>query len=137
MMYPNYNLGYMPQPMNAVPRMQQMYPQYQQAVLKGRPVTGIDEARAAQIDLDGSMTYFPSPAEGRIYEKSIGLDGMPIFKVYRLEEPKQVQQPVYAESSAVALLQSRIEQLENIVKGMSNNVQPDGNGTNYEPTSTK
>lgn len=28
-------------------------------ILKGRPVTNIEEAKAAQIDLDGTSTFFP------------------------------------------------------------------------------
>lgn len=52
--------------------------------LRGRAVTSIEEARAAQIELDGTIFYFPSLAENKIYTKSVGLDGMPIFNVYSL-----------------------------------------------------
>jgi hypothetical protein len=37
--------------------------------LKGRPVTSIDEARAASIDFDGSVFYFPDVANKCIYTK--------------------------------------------------------------------
>ena len=31
-------------------------------MMKGRTVASLDEVKAAQIDLDGSLTYFPCPA---------------------------------------------------------------------------
>ena len=97
--------------------------------IKGRPVTSIDEAKAAQIDLDGTMTYFPSLAENKIYVKSIGFDGLPIFNVYQLVDTKQ-SQPVYAESSIVIALQQRVDALERIIKGVNSNVQPNANDAN-------
>lgn len=44
-------------------------------MLKGRPVSSIDEARASTIDFDGSIFYFPDLANKRIYTKQINLDG--------------------------------------------------------------
>ena len=88
-MYGQYNpyMGATPQMQQRLnylqQQQQQMYqPTMQQPMpmaLKGRIVTGMDEAKAAQIDLDGTSTFFPCPAEGKIYEKLIGLDGLPIF----------------------------------------------------------
>ena len=102
-----------PPPSYDRPLQQQMPP-----VIKGRIVTSIDEARAAQIDLDGTSTYFPSPAEGKIYEKLIGLDGMPIFRVYEIKQANE-QKPVYAEKNIVLALQARIEKLEHQIGGMT------------------
>ncbi len=51
-------------------------------VIKGRPVTSIEEARAASIDFDGSVFYFPDIANKRIYTKQINMDGTPSFNVY-------------------------------------------------------
>lgn len=110
-------------------RMQQAYrpvppqPAMQYGGIKGRMVTSVDEARAAQIDFDGSLNYFPAPAEGKIYVKSIGLDGLPVFEVYQRVDAAQKQQPVYVESGAFAALQQRVEQLEAALKGANNNVQ--------------
>lgn len=121
-----YGQQYMP-PMVTQPRptayQQPMYPTPTQQMVKGRVVTGIDEAKAALIDLDGSMTYFPSPSENAIYVKSIGLDGMPIFNVYKLVENKPA--PVYADATALNSLQRRVEQLEAMLRkeGSTGNVQ--------------
>lgn len=66
-------------------RMSNSYP-YQQGMissgLKGRPVSSIDEARAAQIDFDGSLFIFPDIANKRIYTKQIGVDGSVILNMY-------------------------------------------------------
>lgn len=65
-------------------------PSYQipqpQAYLKGRPVVSIDEARASQIDLDGSLYIFPDLGNKKIYTKKINLDGTAAFNVFTLTE---------------------------------------------------
>ncbi len=111
--------------MGAVPQMQQRlntlqgYQQqqgYQPQMgancpyIKGRLVTGVEEARAAQIDLDGSSTFFPSLAEGRIYEKSIDLNGVPVFRVYELAKQGK-------RTDVMADLQKRVERLEQRLGG--------------------
>ena len=45
--------------------MQAAQPNY----IKGRPVVSIDEARASQIDLDGSLYVFPDLGNKKIYTK--------------------------------------------------------------------
>lgn len=73
-MYNNYSYsgGYM------IPQ-----PQYSPSNgLKGRPVSSIEEARAAQIDFDGSLFIFPDIANKRIYTKQINLDGTASLKIY-------------------------------------------------------
>lgn len=90
--------------------------------IKGRPVTNIEEARAAQIDFDGSTSYFPCPAERKIFAKGLDLNGNPVFEVYQLVNGN-VQQPAYVENSAFMALQQRVEQLEAALKGANNNVQ--------------
>lgn len=103
--------------------------------IKGRPVTNIEEARAAQIDFDGSTSYFPCPAERKIFAKGLDLNGNPVFEVYQLVNGN-VQQPAYVESSAFMALQQRVEQLEAALKGANNNVQPYAvNANNEQPQS--
>lgn len=58
----------------------------QQNCLKGRPVVSIDEARASQIDLDGSLYVFPDLGNKKIYTKQINLDGTAAFNVFTLAE---------------------------------------------------
>lgn len=95
--------------------------------INGRIVTSIEEARAAQIPLDGTAVYFPAPAENKIYVKYIGLDGMPVFNVYQIAN--EVKQPVYAEAGALQALQQRVAQLESMVKGEVQNVQSNADNT--------
>lgn len=128
----------MQQRLNYLQQQQQMYqPAYQQSMqqapvqLKGRIVTSIDEAKAAQVDLDGSSTYFPAPAEGKVYEKLIGMDGLPVFRVYTLQESGEQKQPVYADNNVVIALQRRIEKIEEQIGGMTNDehISDDADGT--------
>ena len=56
------------------------------AGLKGRPVSSFEEARVAQIDLDGSLTFFPDIANKKIYTKRINPDGTAAVLTYTLEE---------------------------------------------------
>lgn len=115
---------YQQPPMQQLPTMAQMPPvqpnTYPPVQIKGRPVTSIEEARAAQVDLDGTSTYFPAPAEGKIYEKLIGMDGLPIFRVYQLQQDGGMQAPAYADNNTVLALQRRIEKLEEQIGGMTN-----------------
>ena len=145
MQNPNYqvrlnNLQQQMQP--TYPQYQQTYPQSQQMYqspivgIKGRPVTSIDEAKAAQIDLDGTLTYFPSIAENKIYVKSIGFDGLPVFNVYQLVD-NQPTQPTYADNNTVIALQKRVEQLESLVKGVTSNVQSNADNATDGTTATK
>ena len=73
---PNYNF-YQQQPIQqpAVP-----------VNLKGRPVASFEEVRAASVDFDGSIFYFPDLANKRIYTKQIGMDGSAILNMYELKE---------------------------------------------------
>lgn len=57
--------------------------------LKCRPVTSIEEARAAQVDLDGSLWVFTDTAHGKIYTKQIRNDGASAFCTYVYTEENQ------------------------------------------------
>lgn len=54
--------------------------------LKGRPVASIEEARAAAIDFDGSIFFFPDLANKKIYTKQINIDGTMLMNMYELKE---------------------------------------------------
>lgn len=66
--------------------------QYQQQpqFLKCRPVTSIEEARAAQIDLDGSLWVFTDMGHGKIYTKQMKNDGSSAFGIYEYTEEAPV-----------------------------------------------
>jgi hypothetical protein len=88
---PNY-FSYGMYPAAAPPYVRPEVPAYmlpqvaQPAMLKGRPVTSLEEARVAQIDLDGSITFFPDVGNKKIYTKRINADGTAALQTYTLEE---------------------------------------------------
>nr|DAP60059.1 MAG TPA: hypothetical protein [Caudoviricetes sp.] len=81
-------------------------------MLKGRPVSSYDEAKAAMIDLDGSMFVFTDIANKRIYTKQIMLDGSAELKVYTLQEQNIKEQ----KQNTDYVLQSDFEQAIDILK---------------------
>ena len=88
---PNYSY-YTPQP-----QMMRTQPQ----ILKGRLVSSPEEARAASIDFDGSVFYFPDIANKKIYTKQINIDGTASMNVYELKEiPLFPQNPVEIQNSS-------------------------------------
>lgn len=54
--------------------------------LKGRPVSSFEEARAATVDFDGSVSFFPDLANGRIYTKQCNIDGTASLNMYEFKE---------------------------------------------------
>lgn len=82
--------------------------------INGRAVTSAEEAKAAQIELDGSLWYFPCPSENKIYVKYINMNGMPVFSQYILTETN------------TRSIEERLTNLENALKGMKVNEQSDG-----------
>lgn len=111
-MYGNYNTGYGMSPYQqqlAQNRLNQMEQQYNNIgtyqpnnyqmqnsqqmgtmqILKGRPVSSYDEAKASMIDLDGTLFVFTDIANHCIYTKQILLDGSAELKTYVLQEQKQ------------------------------------------------
>ena len=58
----------------------------QNQYLKCRPVSSKDEARAYQIDLDGSLWVFTDVGNGKIYTKQVNNDGTATFKTYAFSE---------------------------------------------------
>ena len=76
-------------PATTMPMMQLNY-------IKGRPVVSIDEARASQIDLDGSLYVFPDLGNKKIYTKQINMDGTATFNVFELAAPvEEAATPTY------------------------------------------
>lgn len=90
--------------------------------LKGRMVMGVEEARAAQIDFDGSVSYFPCPAENKIYSKSTDLNGMPVFLTYVLQEPVPA-------ADGLADIKTRLAKIEDVLKELGYD-EPNAAGSN-------
>jgi hypothetical protein len=49
-------------------------------------VSSLEEARAASIDFDGSVFYFPDLANQKIYTKQINIDGTATLNMYELKQ---------------------------------------------------
>lgn len=95
------------------PEMQQYNQMPAQPQLKGRPVSSIDEVRAAQIDFDGSLYVFPDIANQRIYTKQICADGSASLNTYCLQREVVPEKPEYVTKEE---FDSVIEQLKNSLK---------------------
>lgn len=54
--------------------------------LKGRPVSGLEEVRAAAVDFDGTVSFFPDLAKGKIYTKQCNIDGTAALNMYEIKE---------------------------------------------------
>lgn len=60
-----------------------------------RPVTSIEEVRAAAVDFDGSVFFFPDFSNKRIYTKQINIDGTAALNMYELTDLPAVTQSTY------------------------------------------
>lgn len=80
------------------------------AYLKGRPVVSLQEARAAQIDLDGSMSIFTDIGNKKIYTKQLNKDGTASLNTYILQEGGQQSPPQYITKEEFAETIAKIEQ---------------------------
>ena len=103
--------------------------------LKCRPVASKEQARAAQIDLDGSLWVFTDIGNQRIYTKQINYDGTATFKTYVLtadENPYNSSEYVTKDEfnnviqNLMAAIQSNIQK---------NQTEPVQNNTNNEKSS--
>ena len=111
-----YPYGY---PAATVPMMRPELPAYMMpqtaasAVLKGRPVSSFEEARVAQIDLDGSVSIFPDLGNKRIYTKRINVDGTAAINTYSLDEkaPIEAIATEYATKAEIADLKNTLDAL--------------------------
>ena len=141
--------------MQRLAQMEQQYPQFAQqpvgqnftqqqapVYIKCRAVTSIDEAKAAMIDLDGSLHVFTDIPHRKIYTKQIDVDGTASLNTYSLDEPappvptaqsgatvpnspkeSAVTESVFTQ--AINSLQSRISTLEDKFEQRGDiNVQP-------------
>ena len=84
--------NYYQQPQQQVPQLPRQQTTYSPALLKGHPVSSLEEVKATSIDFDGSIFYFPDIANKRIYTKTIGLDGVALLNMYELKPLPQDNQ---------------------------------------------
>lgn len=86
---------------------QQMAPMY----IKGRPVSSFEEARVAQVDLDGSTFIFPDLGNKKIYTKRINADGTATLQSFVLEIEPTVATPKYATIEEVDSLKNSLSEI--------------------------
>ena len=104
-----------------------MQPQYQNTGLKGRPVSSIEEVRAAQIDFDGSLFIFPDIANKCIYTKQISATGSAILNKYNLQEDTQPTFPTYVTKeefdTIISHLKNAIDSKDTLIAQLTQQVQ--------------
>lgn len=83
-----------------------------------RPVSSIEEVRAASIDFDGSVFYFSDLANKRIYTKQINLDGTASLNMYELKETPIMEQPTVDTSNFIT--RNEFEEVINRLKNYLN-----------------
>lgn len=123
----NYNMGYN-RNSNTADLNMSMLPANQTArvYLKALPVTSLEEAKAAIVDLDGSMYVFVNVSQGEIYTKQYNLaNGTSDFLTYKLLD--KVNSPQYVTVEAMQgyndTLKQLVEEVKNL-KGEIGNVRP-------------
>lgn len=108
-------------------------PQYTmpaQNYIKGRPVVSIEEARASQIDLDGSLFVFTDIGNKKIYTKQINLDGTATLNTYSLVENAEPVETFVTKSEfnqAIELLKKELmaqKPIENTVEEKTKQTMP-------------
>ena len=101
--------------------------QYQINTLKGRPVSSIEEVRAAQIDFDGSLFIFPDIANKCIYTKQISATGSAILNKYTLYEEVQPTLPTYVTKEEfdviISQLKTSIENKDMLINQLQSQIQ--------------
>ena len=86
-----------------------------QMFLKGRPVVSIEEARAAQIDLDGSLHIFTDIGNKKIYTKQINLDGTATLNIYNLQEQTPTEQVEFVTKAEFNEEMNKMQSLLNLL----------------------
>lgn len=94
--------------------------QQPQMGLKGRPVTSFEEARAAQIDLDGSVALFPDLANKKIYTKQINMDGTATLKVFSLVDTPEPAPQEYVTKEEFEKVINQLRSIYNNPKTITN-----------------
>lgn len=113
---------------------QQMQVPTQQQFIKAIPVTSFDEAKAARIALDGSMSVFVNIQDGEIYTKQLSMNGLAELKTYKLVNPQE-NKIEYVTSNDFNGLNQRVQNIENFLNqlgGQQN--ESNANDASIQPT---
>lgn len=110
----NYGNGYATTQQNTMQQSQQ--------IARLSYVTCIDEAKAAQIPLDGSITVFVNVQNGEIYTKQLDNNGLADLKLYRRIQNVAQQNVQYVPVQDFNVLTEKVKMLESRLMGGVNNV---------------
>ena len=103
--------------------------------LKGRPVSGLEEVRAAAVDFDGTVSFFPDLANGRIYTKQCNIDGTAALNMYEIKEiplAPTISPTAYVTKEEFNQTMSALKQIlaqANLVKESTDQTQPQQTST--------
>lgn len=89
-------------------------PQQMQSFISAVPVTCLEEAKAARIALDGSMSVFVNIQDGEIYTKQLSMNGLAELKTYKLVNPQE-NKIEYVTSNDFNGLNQRVQNIENFL----------------------
>lgn len=109
-----YGSGYVATQQNTMQQAQQ--------IARLSYVTCIDEAKAAQIPLDGSITVFVNVQNGEIYTKQLDNNGLADLKLYRRIQNVAQQNVQYVPVQDFNALTEKVKMLESRLMGGVNNV---------------
>ena len=131
---PNYNLapnnGYQRSPyenyLNGKGTAIEQQEILQNQFFKCRPVSSKEQARAFQIDLDGSLWVFTDIGNQKIYTKQINADGTASFNTYVLTIEKE-ENP-YNNPSEFVTKEEFNKVIQTLLASMSNNQNQASNG---------
>lgn len=109
-----------------------------QQIIKGRPVSSMEEAKVSMIDLDGSLFVFPDLANKMIHTKQIMMDGTAEFKTYVLNEVPVKQNDQQLQQNNLFVLRSEFENYQKQIQHRLEEMEGfnDGNGTNATSNGT-
>lgn len=97
-------------------------PQQMQSFISAVPVTCLEEAKAARIALDGSMSVFVNIQDGEIYTKQLDNNGLADLKLYRRIQNVAQQNVQYVPVQDFNALTEKVKMLESHLMGGANNV---------------
>lgn len=117
--YPRYiQPGMMPmqQPIQPVQPMQEAFNSVQQrSIIQGKQVGSEEEARASELLLDGSTSYYPLTDGSKIITKQLQMDGTSKITIYKpVETPKVESKQITHEDIQKAVSEANKEELQAI-----------------------
>lgn len=111
-------------------------PQQMQSFISAVPVTCLEEAKAARISLDGTLSVFINIQDGEIYTKQLNMNGLAELKTYKLVNPQE-NKVEYITSDTFNGLDQRVQNIEQLLASIGgNNHESNANVTSIQPNTS-